>query len=143
MSTRDYMDYSSRSYRSTAVLAAMLAGVGLVLTVLGVYGVIAYRTANRTREIAIRVALGARRGEVIRLVMREGALVAVLGLVIGIPAALGATRVLASLVFRVSVWDPGAFSAATVVLCLSVCAATAIPAWRATRIAPSSALRER
>jgi putative ABC transport system permease protein len=138
----DYIDYAARIYRATAALAAVLAGVGLLLTVLGIYGVVAYRTANRTREIGIRVALGARRGEVVRLVMREGAVLAALGLSIGVPAALASTRVLGALVFRVSVWDPPAFGAAAVVLFLSVCAATAIPAWRATRITPSTALRD-
>ena len=143
LTLRDYIEYSARTYRSTAVLAAVLAGVGLLLTVLGVYGVIAYRTSTRAREIGIRVALGARRGEVIGLVMRDGAIAAAVGLGIGVPAALVATRVLASLVFRVSVRDPVAFAAAAGVLALSVCAATAIPAWRAARIAPSAALRER
>ena len=142
LTMRDYIDYAARTYRATAVLAAVLAGVGLLLTVLGIYGVVAYRTANRTREIGIRVALGARRGEVVRLVMREGAVLAALGLAIGVPAALASTRVLGALVFRVSVWDPPAFGAAAVVLFLSVCAATAIPAWRATRITPSTALRD-
>jgi ABC-type antimicrobial peptide transport system permease subunit len=141
LTMRDYIDYAARTYRATATLAAVLAGVGLLLTILGVYGVVACRTTNRTREIGIRVALGAGRGEVIRLVMREGAVIAAFGLAIGIPAALASTRVLAALVFRVSVWDAPAFSAAAVVLFLSVSAATAIPAWRATRITPSTALR--
>ena len=139
---RDYMAYSSSSFRATAALAGALGVVGLLLTILGVYGVVAYRTSWRTREIGIRMALGAQRREVLALVVREGSLIALAGVAIGIPAALAATRALASMLFQVSAWDPLSFSVAAVLVFALACVATMIPALRATRIAPSRALRD-
>lgn len=139
---RDYMEYSASSFRATAALAGALGVVGLLLTILGVYGVVAYRTSWRTREIGIRMALGARRSDVLTLIVREGAFTALAGVAIGIPAALVATRALASMLFRVSAWDALSFSVAAVVVFTLACVATMIPALRATRIAPSRALRD-
>jgi len=138
---RAYIDYSGSGYRATATLALALGALGLVLTVLGVYGVIAYRTTRRAREIGIRMALGAARGDVLRLVVREGAVVAILGVALGLPAALAGNRALASMLFHVHAWDVRVFSGTAVLLFLSVCAAALIPAWRATRIQPSDSLR--
>lgn len=137
-----YLRYSASSYRATAALAGALGLVGLLLTTLGVYGVVASRTARRTREIGIRVALGAARGQVLRLVLREGARVGVAGMVIGVPASLLATRVIQSLLFGVSPWDAPALAGAIGALVLALLAATLVPAWRALHISPSSALRE-
>ena len=139
---RDYMEYSARTFRATAALAGALGIVGLILTILGVYGVVAYRTSWRTREIGIRMALGARRGEVLALIVREGAMTALIGIAIGIPAALAVTRELASMLFHVSPWDALSFSTVAVIVFGLACLATLVPAIRATRIAPSRALRD-
>ena len=138
----EYIAYSSSRYQATAVLAGSLGLIGLVLTSLGVYGVVAYRTGRRTRELGIRVALGAAAGEVLRLVLREGARVGALGIAVGIPLALVCSQLISSLLFGVSPRDPAALVAAAVVLFGSVCAATFVPAWRATSVDPSVALRE-
>ncbi len=139
---RQYMDYSASDYRATTALAAALGAVGLLLTVLGVYGVIAYRTGRRAREIGIRMALGARRSDVLGLILREGATVALAGVVIGIGAALLVTREIASMLFHVSAWDAPSFMAAAATVFVLACLATAVPALRATRVAPSRALRD-
>lgn len=137
-----YIGYSSSAYRATAALAVALGLVGLFLTALGVYGVIAHRTTRRVREIGIRVALGAPRGQVLRLVLREGARIGLLGIALGVPAALIVTRLIRSLLFGIGPWDAVGLAGAVLVLCLAVLAATFIPAWRATRVQPSVALRD-
>jgi predicted permease len=138
---REYIDYSGSGYRATAALAAALGVLGLMLTVIGVYGVIAYRTTRRAREIGIRIALGATAGDVLRLIVREGALVALAGVIVGIPAAIAGTRAIGSMLFHVGPWDPIVFGGASAVLFVSVCTAAFIPAWRATRVQPSESLR--
>jgi putative ABC transport system permease protein len=138
---REYIDFSGSTYRATAALATVLGGVGLVLTMLGIYGVIAYRTARRVREIGIRMAVGARRLDVLRLVAGEGALVAVAGIGVGIPAAVVGTHQIAAMLFRVNPADVWILGTAAGTLFVSVCAAALIPAWRATRVEPFDALR--
>ena len=142
LTMRQYIEYSSSAYRATAALAVALGLVGLVLTALGVYGVIAHRTTRRVREIGIRVALGAPRGQVLRLVLREGARLGLLGLALGVPAALGVTRFIRSLLFGISPWDVYGLAGAVAVLALTIAAATFIPAWRASRVDPAVALRD-
>jgi predicted permease len=138
----DYITYSASVYRATAALAASLGFIGLLLTTLGVYGVVAYRTAQRTREFGVRLALGAARSQILRLVVREGARVAAAGLAIGIPAALVTTRLLSSLLFGTGPWNAPAFAAAAAIVFGAVCSAAYVPARRATRVSPSTALRE-
>ena len=138
---RQYIDYWASGYRATALLSAALAGVGLLLTVVGVYGVVAYRTARRSREIGIRMALGASRGQVLRLVLREGLVVALSGVVLGIPIAFIGGRWLGSFLYGVGPWDWPGFGAAALLLVACVCAATLFPASRAARTEPSSSLR--
>jgi predicted permease len=137
-----YVDYSTSTYQATATLAALLSLLGLLLTALGVYGVMASRTTKRTREIGIRVALGAPRSLVVAMILREGARVALIGVAIGIPPALVGTRLLSSMLFGVGPWDVETFAAVTIVIALTVGAATLIPALRATRVDPSAALRQ-
>jgi putative ABC transport system permease protein len=137
-----YIRFSASDYQATAVLAASLGAIGLLLTTLGVYGVTAYRTTRRTKEIGIRMALGATRREALAVVFRDGGRMIVAGLAIGLPAALVTTRLIQSLLYGVQPWDPVALSGAIAVLAATVTAATLVPAWRATRISPSSALRE-
>jgi len=138
---REYIDYSGSAYRATTTLAISLAALGLVLTVIGVYGVVAYRTARRAREIGIRMALGASRSSVLRLVLGEGALVATIGIAIGIPAAIAATREISSMLFHVGPSDAGVLAGTAALLFACVCAAATIPAWRATRVEPFESLR--
>ncbi len=137
-----YIDDSASSYRATATLAAALGGIGLLLTVLGVYGVIAYRTSRRSREIGIRMALGAQPREVLGMVLREGARIACTGIIVGVPLALAGTHLLGSMLFQVSPWDSAALTTAALVLLGCVSAAAAVPAWRAARVDPSVALRQ-
>jgi hypothetical protein len=137
-----YVDYSTSTYQATATLAALLSLLGLVLTALGVYGVMAYRTTKRTREIGIRVALGAPRSLVVAMILREGARVALIGVAIGIPLALVGTRLLSTMLFGVGPWDVATFAAVTIVIALTIAAATLIPTLRATRVDPSAVLRQ-
>jgi predicted permease len=128
--------------------AWLVSGVGLVamlLAAIGLYGVIAYSVARRTREIGIRVALGARPRAVVGLVMRQGLLVAVAGLMAGCVAtglvAILAARTLAGVLYRVSVGDPFSWLGAALLLLAVSTFANLIPAWRASRVDPSEALR--
>jgi predicted permease len=136
-----YVDFSTSTYQATATLASLLGLLGLLLTAVGVYGVMAYRTTKRTREIGIRVALGAPRSQVVSMVLREGARIAGLGIAAGIPLALIATRLLSAMLFDVGPWDLTTFAVVTGVLALTIAAATLIPALRAMRVDPSAALR--
>ena len=138
----EYVAYSAGEYQATAELSAGLGFVGLILTALGVYGVVASRTVRRTREIGIRLALGAERGQVLRLVLAEGARLGLLGVILGVPAALFTTRVVRSLLFGVDPWDASAFGAAIAALLVAVTVATLVPAWRAMRTSPATSLRE-
>jgi putative ABC transport system permease protein len=138
---RQYVDFWASSHRATALLASALAGVGLLLTVLGVYGVVAYRTARRVREIGIRMALGATRGQVLRLVLRDGLMVALAGVALGAPLAFAGARTLGSFLYGVGAWDALAYGAAAVLLVVCVSVASFFPASRAARTDPSIALR--
>ena len=128
--------------------AWLVSGVGLVamlLAAIGLYGVIAYSVARRTKEIGIRVALGARPGAVVRLVMRQGMLVAAAGLVAGVAVtgvvAILFARMIAGVLYRVSVGDPFSWIGAAALLLAVSALANLIPAWRASRVDPSEALR--
>jgi putative ABC transport system permease protein len=112
------------------------------LACLGTYGLVAYRVSRRTREIGVRIALGATGSDVLRSLVREGAFLAVVGLAGGSIAALGVSRVLAGLLYRVAAVNPLLFGAAALVLAASVVLASYVPARRAARIDPMSALRQ-
>jgi ABC-type antimicrobial peptide transport system permease subunit len=132
---------STSQARFSALLLAMFAGAALILATVGIYGVISFAVAQRTREIGIRIALGADRGAVLRLVVNEGAALAGVGLVLGGFAALGTTRVLRSLLFDVSPTDPLTVGTVTALLALAAIAASWVPARRAARLQPTEALR--
>jgi predicted permease len=117
------------------------AGVGLLLAVVGIYGVLAYSVARRTREIGIRMAVGAERSHVLFMVMKEGTRLIVAGLAIGLLAAFGLTRLLRSQLFEVHPSDPMALGGATLLLFVVALVACYLPARRATRINPMTALR--
>ena len=108
---------------------------------MGTYGVISYAVSQRTKEIGVRVALGATRGDVVRLIVGQGVLVALVGAAFGLLGAFGATRVLGSLLYGVGTADPLTFAAMIAVLVGAVLVASWIPARRAARIDPTEALR--
>ena len=123
------------------LLLGLFAGAALALAAVGVYGVISYGVTQRTREIGVRVALGAQPGNVLRMVIREGMLLAGAGIVVGIAGALGLTRFLRSLLFEITPTDPATFAVVAAVLVIVALAACWIPARRAMKIEPMEALR--
>jgi putative ABC transport system permease protein len=122
-------------------LSSFFAMLALVLACIGLYGLLSYEVARRTRELGIRMALGARRRELMRLVVRRGLLLALTGIVIGIGAALGVTRLMAAMLYSVRPFDPVTFAGVGILLVLVALAACWIPARRAMRIEPMVALR--
>ncbi len=127
--------------RLVARLAGFFGVLALVLACIGLYGLLSYEVSRRTREIGIRMALGAQPESVLRLVMRQGIALAVVGAIVGIGVALGVTRYLASMLYEVRASDPVTMIAATALLVLVALAACHIPARRATRVDPMVALR--
>ena len=132
---------SAAPRRDNAILLGAFAGVALVLAAVGLAGVIAYLVAHRTHEIGVRVALGAGRGDVLRLVVGEGARLVVLGTVIGVIAAGALTRVLRSLLFGVTATDAVTFLVVPLLLAAVALGAAVVPARRATKVDPMVALR--
>jgi putative ABC transport system permease protein len=125
----------------TMLLLTIFAGLAMLLAAIGLYGVMAYSVSQRTREIGIRMALGAQRDDVLKLVVKQGMGLAGIGVILGIVISLGLTRLIAGLLFEVSATDPLTF--ALVALCLASVAlfANYIPARRAAKVDPMVALR--
>jgi putative ABC transport system permease protein len=130
----------SRSRFLTALLGAF-AAFALLLAAIGVYGVMAYSVSQRTQEIGMRMALGARAANVVRMVMGQGIAVVAIGLFTGFAASLALTRLMEKLLFNVQPLDPVAFAAAPLILAAAALSALYLPARRATRIDPVRALR--
>jgi len=127
--------------RLLLALLGSFAGVSVLLALIGIYGVIAYSVTQRTQEIGIRRALGAQQRDILRLVMGQGLVLSVMGIALGLGGAFAATRVIQSLLFRVSSTDPATFAGVAVLYLLVALTATYIPARRATHIDPMAALR--
>jgi putative ABC transport system permease protein len=127
--------------RFSALLLALFAGLALVLSAIAIYGVMAYSVAQRTREIGIRMALGARAGNVFRLILSHGIWLTLIGLAVGLVAAYATTRVLASQLYEVSATDPVTFAVIALLLAAVALLACYIPARRAMKVDPMIALR--
>ncbi len=127
--------------RSTMSLFAIFAGLALILGAVGIYGVVSYAVVQRTAEIGMRVALGAQQRDILRLILGQGARIALAGVCTGVAGAFVATRLMTSLLFAVGASDAGTFVAVAVLLLLVALLATYIPARRATRVDPMVALR--
>jgi ABC-type antimicrobial peptide transport system permease subunit len=125
-----------------ATLFGIFAGVALALAAIGIYGLVAYSVEQRTREIGIRMALGAQKADVLKMVVGNGMKLVLMGLCAGIAGALALTRLLSSLLFGVRATDPGILMAAALGLLLVGAMACYIPARRATKVGPMDALRD-
>ena len=132
---------SAARQQFTMLLLSLFAGIALVLGVIGIYGVMSYAVAQRTREIGVRMALGASPGDARRMVLREGVSLAGVGIVLGVVAALLSTRALSGLLYGVTTMDPLTFGAVPIGLIVVALLASYLPARRATRVDPTTALR--
>ena len=142
MPLSDYISAAWFGPRFASWLLAVLGAISLLLAGVGLYGVMAYSVSQRTREIGIRMALGADPRGVLRIVMREGLLLAVLGIAAGLALALAATPQIASLLYQVSPADPVSIAGAALFLIVVAVLASLVPALRATRVDPIRALRQ-
>ncbi|HYX22125.1 MAG TPA: FtsX-like permease family protein, partial [Thermoanaerobaculia bacterium] len=137
----DEMDVWLADRRFLLLLVGVFAGAALLLAAVGIYGVVAFSVARRTPEIGIRMALGAERADVLRLVVGEGARLAAIGLAAGVVASVAVTRLVSSLLFGVSATDPATFAGVAALLAAAALGASYLPARRAARLDPSIALR--
>jgi putative ABC transport system permease protein len=127
--------------RFLTLLISIFGGLALVLAAIGIYGVMSYAVAERAQELGIRMALGAQRGRILHLVLGQGLVLAAVGLAVGVAAAVGLSRLLATLLFGVGATDPATYAAVLGLLGLVALAASALPALRATRVDPLAVLR--
>ena len=140
--TMDEMVSTSTARQSfNMMLLTILGAIALVLAAIGIYGLMAYSVAQRTQEMGIRMALGADRATIRNLVVLHGMTLAIVGVALGIGAAFGLTRLMASLLFGVKTWDPAVFVTVPIILTAVALAAVWMPATRASRLDPMKALR--
>ena len=134
------IDESVAQPRFRTFLIGIFSGVAMLLAAIGIYGVVAYSVSQRTHEIGIRMALGARRSDVLRMVVRQGMRLTLIGVALGVIGALALTRLTANLLFGVGATDPVTFAAISILLICVALLATYIPARRASRLDPMAAL---
>ena len=134
------MSKSVARVRFNSMLLAIFSAVALVMAAVGIYGVMSYSVSQRTHEIGVRMALGAQRADVLRLMLKQGLLLAIVGVVAGLAASFGLTRVISTLLFEVAATDKVTFAAVSAGLFVVTLLASYIPAWRATRVDPLVAL---
>jgi predicted permease len=140
---RQHINRTALSRQQIGVaLLSIFGGLGLLLAAVGLYGVIAYSVSQSTREFGLRMALGARRSDVLRLVLSHGLWLTAIGVILGAGAAFALTRVFATMLYRVSPRDPFAFGSAFVVMTVASVAACFFPAWWATQTDPVTVLRD-
>jgi ABC-type antimicrobial peptide transport system permease subunit len=137
----DIIANSLADRRFSMTLLGIFAGVALLLASIGIYGVVSYLVGQRTQEIGVRIAMGAQRSEVLRLVLAQGAAMSALGAIIGLAAALPLTRLMGTLLFAVSTADPLTYLCVVALLLVVSVAACWLPAHRAARMNPVDALR--
>jgi putative ABC transport system permease protein len=138
----DWVSNSAAQSRINALLVVVFAAVALLIAAIGVYGVLAYSVNQRTREIGLRMALGAQQSNVLRLIVSEGMMVGLAGIAAGLAGAYALSRALAALLFDVEPRDPLTFATVAAMLIAIALAACLVPAWRGSRIDPIVALRE-
>jgi ABC-type antimicrobial peptide transport system permease subunit len=137
----EVVDTAVAQRRLTMLLLSVFAALALVLAAVGIYGVIAYSVTQRTQEIGIRMALGARRGNVLGMVLRQAMTLAGIGIALGAGGAWLLTRLMQTLLFNVKPSDPATFTGVAVLLALVAAVAAMVPGLRATRVDPAIALR--
>src|SRR5581483_10503 len=137
----EHMGLSLFPMRVGAGLAGAFGLLALVLAALGIYGVMSYSTSQRTREVGIRVALGASKSEVLRLLVKPGVILTVIGMAIGLVLAILVSTLIAGMLYGVNSTDPITFGGISVLLSAVAIIASAIPAWRAAKVDPMIALR--
>ena len=138
---RELVGNALAPYRFALILIAIFAGVAVLLATVGLYGVISYSVSQRTREIGIRIAFGAARPTIMRLVLRQGLVLTGVGVILGVIGAVGLTRVISNMLVGVAPTDPLTFSAVAVALFAVGVAGSYVPARRALRVDPMEALR--
>ena len=138
---QEHVDRGTYTQRLAVTLLAIFGGTALLLAAIGLYAVMSYAVSQSTRELALRMALGARVSDLLRLVLSRGLALTAGGLILGAAAAFALTRLLANRLYQVSPHDPIAFGSAFIVMTIVALVACFIPAWRATRIDPARALR--
>ena len=139
---QEQVDRSTSPQQVAVTLVGVLGGLALLLAAIGLYGVMSYTVSQSTRELGLRMALGAGASNLLRLVMKRGLALTAGGVALGAAVALGVTRLLGNLLYNVSPRDPLAFGSAFLVMTIAALAACFLPAWRATRTDPVQALRE-
>jgi predicted permease len=138
---QEQLDRSTSPQMVAVTLVGVLGGLALLLATIGLYGVMSYAVSQSTRELGLRMALGANASNLLRLVMSRGLALTAGGVALGAAVALGLTRLLGNLLYKVSPRDPLAFGSAFAVMTIAALAACFLPAWRATRTDPARALR--
>jgi putative ABC transport system permease protein len=128
--------------RLSMLLLSLFSGIALVLASVGIYGLMSYSVAQRARELGVRIALGARRADVLRLVLRQGMSLALTGIVLGVGAAAALSQLIASQLYDVRPIDPATFGAVAALLAVTALAANLVPALRAMQVDPATILRE-